>query len=644
MFKKIIKNFIVYSISFLLALYLHTGNIIFNLKYAKYYFVFIIAWGISGLLSRKFKSKHEITLLSRLSTYTISFFMMLGILAVLLYEYNLIDVSRTIVLYSLLFAYCLEVFYMLYTRKEKLKLKNINLTYNGFAFLFEVNLFEIISFSLCYFISRNFTSEIDITLLFISLSLSWFTGSSLGHHFSLDKVNRNYLMFIWQYIKTYIIILALALFSAFITQLEQNYLKYVFAGISLYSFISFIGASTYFYIKRHRLLVLNLVGFPIKGEFGDILLNEKIHNIQENHRSNFNTNHSEFLNDKLKNLSLKKHPDVYEFVDKCLDLNTFDNSLSLIIKSNNSGSIEFLPENGLQMLINLERINQVHDINNFLEEIYKKLLPAGIFISNFETLYLRHQRFLENYPYYFAKLFYFFDFLWNRVCSRIILLRVIYRTISRGTQKAMSLAEGLGRLYYCGFEILHLRIIDNRMYFIAIKNEIHISRPSPSTGIFFKMRRLGKNFKPLDVYKIRTMHPYAEYLQRFVYDRFKLQEGGKLNNDFRITYWGKILRKFWLDELPMVYNWLKGDLKLVGCRPLSQQYFNLYTEELKQLRMKYKPGLIPPFYADNPKTLTEIMESEMKYLRLYSENPFRTDLRYFLRCIHNILIRGRRSA
>ena len=123
-----------------------------------------------------------------------------------------------------------------------------------------------------------------------------------------------------------------------------------------------------------------------------------------------------------------------------------------------------------------------------------------------------------------------------------------------------------------------------------------------------------------------------------------LQEGGKFADDFRITTEGKIFRKFWLDELPMVYNLLKGDMKIFGVRPLSSHYFNLYSEELKNKRIKHKPGLIPPFYADMPKTLEEIQESELRYLESYQKRPLRTQLRYFRKATYNILFKRARSA
>jgi len=142
---------------------------------------------------------------------------------------------------------------------------------------------------------------------------------------------------------------------------------------------------------------------------------------------------------------------------------------------------------------------------------------------------------------------------------------------------------------------------------------------------------------------MRTMHAYSEYLQSFVYEQNQLEEGGKFKNDFRITTLGRIMRKFWIDELPMFINVLKGDMKIVGVRPLSKHYFNLYSEEVKNRRIKYKPGLVPPFYVDLPKTLEEIMESEIRYLDAYDKHPLRTDWKYFWKAFKNIIFKHARS-
>ena len=72
-------------------------------------------------------------------------------------------------------------------------------------------------------------------------------------------------------------------------------------------------------------------------------------------------------------------------------------------------------------------------------------------------------------------------------------------------------------------------------------------------------------------------------------------------------------------------------MKLVGVRPLSSHYFSLYPEDLQKLRTGVKPGLVPPFYADLPKTLPEIIESERVYLELYLKNPISTDFQIFFK-------------
>ena len=140
------------------------------------------------------------------------------------------------------------------------------------------------------------------------------------------------------------------------------------------------------------------------------------------------------------------------------------------------------------------------------------------------------------------------------------------------------------------------------------------------------------------------MHPFSEYLQEYTFNKNSLQEGGKIKNDFRITPEGKIFRKFWIDEIPMIYNILKGDMKLVGVRPLSPHFFSLYNKDLQELRTQFKPGFIPPFYVDLPKNLDEIMESERRYLNLCEKSEFKTDVKYFFLALKNVLFKGARSS
>jgi len=207
----------------------------------------------------------------------------------------------------------------------------------------------------------------------------------------------------------------------------------------------------------------------------------------------------------------------------------------------------------------------------------------------------------------------------------------------------VSKAEIFGRLYFCGFKIVDELEIENRLFFIAQKVKQPSMNTNPTYGPLVQLKRIGFNGNIINVYKFRTMYPYSEFLQEYIYEKNHLDKGGKFRDDFRITEWGKVMRATWMDELPMIYNWLKGDIKLFGVRPLSRQYFSLYTKELQELRKKVVPGLIPPFYADLPETLAEIMESELRYIQSYLKAPIKTQAIYTWRSYKNIILNGSRS-
>lgn len=199
--------------------------------------------------------------------------------------------------------------------------------------------------------------------------------------------------------------------------------------------------------------------------------------------------------------------------------------------------------------------------------------------------------------------------------------------------------ELLGRLCYCGFVIDSVKISDDKLRVSAHKEKEPVNNGSEiKYGNIIRLKRVGFKAKLITVYKFRTMYPYAEYLQEYIYLTNRLQPGGKFANDFRITPKGRILRKYSLDELPMLWNWIKGDIKFVGVRPLSQQYFSLYNAELQNLRTQFKPGLFPPYYADMPENIEQIQQSEMKYLSLCkTKGIVKTDFSYFWRIFINLL-------
>jgi len=102
--------------------------------------------------------------------------------------------------------------------------------------------------------------------------------------------------------------------------------------------------------------------------------------------------------------------------------------------------------------------------------------------------------------------------------------------------------------------------------------------------VFYRSVRIGKNKKPFSIYKFRTMIKNAD----------KIGPAWTLENDSRITRFGRILRKTHLDELPQVLNIIKGDISFVGPRPEEEKLTELYEKEIPyyQYRFFMKPGVI----------------------------------------------------
>jgi len=299
--------------------------------------------------------------------------------------------------------------------------------------------------------------------------------------------------------------------------------------------------------------------------------------------------------------------------------------------------------NNIRAIINLEKVNTHKDINQWFRSINKLLPDQGFYAGCVETYDNRKNKISRQYGNIIAKVVCFADFVFNRVLSRLQYTKRLYNFVTKNKYKALSLAETLGRFVYCGFEIIDFKEINGFKYFVVKKSSEPKDCNIVSEALIFPMDRIGKNGKLIKVYKLRTMHPYSEFLQDFIVKRNGYNHLGKPANDFRLTAWGRVFRKLWLDEIPQIINVLKGDLAIVGVRPLSQVRFNQFPEDLKEERIKHKPGCIPPYVSlCMPDSLGNI-EAERIYLREKCYDPYFNDVKYFLMAIYNIITNKIRS-
>ncbi len=169
----------------------------------------------------------------------------------------------------------------------------------------------------------------------------------------------------------------------------------------------------------------------------------------------------------------------------------------------------------------------------------------------------------------------------------------------------------LKRLFDLFFSIFSVCIL-SPVFLILI---IIVKLDDPKGKVFFAHKRVGKNGKEIKIYKFRSMvHNAEELIEKFTDEQKKeYYTYFKLENDPRITKVGKFLRKTSLDELPQLINIIKGDLSIVGPRPVIEKEIELYGDK-KDLFLSVQPGLTG-YWAVNGRSTTDY--NERMQLELY---------------------------
>jgi lipopolysaccharide/colanic/teichoic acid biosynthesis glycosyltransferase len=288
------------------------------------------------------------------------------------------------------------------------------------------------------------------------------------------------------------------------------------------------------------------------------------------------------------------------------------------------------------------RINDLKDINKSFVSIYQSIVPGGYLFALYKDLDDFESESLSSTSRlikFFKTLFYY---LYYRAFPKIPYLNVFYGLISGGRNKVISRAETLGRLYYCGFEVEKQIKNEGVSYILARKLKTPSENPAPSFYPIITLNRIGLYGTVIKIHKIRSMYPYSEFLQQKVFEESSITSTGKFGNDYRITKFGKIFRKYWIDEIPQLIDWFRGKIKLVGIRAMSQHYFGLYSKDYQDLYIQVKPGIFSPIFDEKISGFDDIQRIEKEYLVKYLQSPVKTDIEYFILTIKQI-INGVRS-
>lgn len=179
------------------------------------------------------------------------------------------------------------------------------------------------------------------------------------------------------------------------------------------------------------------------------------------------------------------------------------------------------------------------------------------------------------------------------------------------------------------YERMIKRIVDVVVSFVAIVISSPIMlftmlaiRLDSKGPVIFKQVRVGQNGRNFNIYKFRSMYADAEERKKDLMDQNEISSGMmfKMKNDPRVTRVGKFIRKTSIDELPQLFNVLKGDMSLVGTRPPTVDEVAKYKKS-QWRRISIKPGITGMWQVSGRSNITDfdkVVEMDLKYIDNWS--------------------------
>lgn len=153
--------------------------------------------------------------------------------------------------------------------------------------------------------------------------------------------------------------------------------------------------------------------------------------------------------------------------------------------------------------------------------------------------------------------------------------------------------------------------------FIVVAVAVKVDSRGP---VFYRQTRVGRGGRPFSIWKFRTMTPEADRIAANV----------SPVDDPRVTRVGRILRAWFIDELPQLINVLKGDMSMVGPRPETPEYVALYSADERRV-LALKPGMAGPStlaFMDEAEQLSDTEDPESHYVDRILHQRVLIDLQY----------------
>ena len=645
----LIGNWITFSIIYFMMIFNKFGELRPSTLYLYLYFLILVYNSVSSIYYHKYQTVLQKSFWLTLRIIFWSNFISALFIIITVSFTQLWTISREFIFITLIILFLLEIFISAiifkYTHKTTRLIGEFTKDKNHLVYRYNIKwlitgattliaVYGILLFSQTKQLAMYVQDEQNLLLLIGA----WGISTLLTNRYKYpNSVNHYYE--IAPYIKASIIGILFIILFYFSLRLNTQDVTIIFMSGLIHSSIEIFSFYLYFFGQNKNHEVHPSPKNDLSTDNDDQRDLNK--NLGVNEQKNKFTYHDLIHN--LYTIQLENKNEVIQFLSSTFEKENIKNDRVTIFDTISTTNIEMLYNNSQDLLVNLHNINNFRRINHYFINSYKKLSTGGFLVGSFIPLENFDSHLRGQMPHFLYAIMLPFHFIFHRVFPKLAITKQIYFILTDGKNRTLSKAEIFGRLSFCGFKMEKYETIGNQIYFTCKKSKTISEEQSPSYGPIVKLKRIGHHGRIINIYKFRTMYPFSEFIQKDVFEENNLDASGKFLNDFRITSWGRILRKYFIDEIPQLYNWLRSDINLVGVRAISKHYYSLYPKDLKELRINFKPGLIPPYYADMPTTFEEIVESEVRYLQKKKEKPFVTNMIYFVKALINIIFSGARS-
>ena len=368
---------------------------------------------------------------------------------------------------------------------------------------------------LSYYDSGSFQYNILHEKNFLILISSWGLGTLLTNRYK-EPITINHYYEIAPYIKAAIFTFLFLIFFIFILRINPSSMKIIYKASFIHSLVEVIAFFLFFFGKSKS---LNGYKEYSKNQSNAVNGQQTLEDTNTGSVEPNNCYEKKELSKSIAIFGFDYSKTLTNFIWKNIKQENYSRENITILNTSSTINVELLNDLSKDLLINTHPLNDFRRINEYLLSSYAKLKAGRFLIGSFIPLENMKKNLRSKMPHFLYFIILPFYFIFHRVFPKLAITKQIYFILTNGKNRVVSKAEILGRLSFCGYELIDDTNYEDRIYFICKKKKTISNEKFPSYGPIVKLKRVGYLGELVYIYKLRTMYPYSEFIQGDIYEK-----------------------------------------------------------------------------------------------------------------------------